>query len=139
MNTNRYRIDAPGCHCQSCVDGTSTPLDRATEEQLVALLDGSADDRTGIVASGSLDGVTVRVLWQCYAKVVLPDSDANTRLLFAYSDRMSMIDRSGQVRTTNDVTTFRIPPDWADMVRRTPAVTGDVLDGERHTARPQTR
>jgi len=48
------------------------------------------------------------------------------------------IDRSGQVRTTNDVTTFRIPPDWADMVRRTPAVTGDVLDGERHTARPQT-
>jgi hypothetical protein len=75
MNTNRYRIDAPGCHCQSCVDGTSTPLDRATEEQLVALLDGSADDRTGIVASGSLDGVTVRVLWQCYAKVVLPDSD----------------------------------------------------------------
>lgn len=89
MNTNRYRIDAPGCHCQSCVDGTSTPLDRATEEQLVALLDGSADDRTGIVASGSLDGVTVRVLWQCYAKVVLPDSDTNTRLLFAYSDRMA--------------------------------------------------
>ena len=88
MDTNRYRIDAPGCRCQGCTNGTSTPLDRATDVQLVALLDGSADDRTGIVASGSLDGVTVRVLWQCYAKVVLPESDDNTNLLFAYSDRM---------------------------------------------------
>jgi hypothetical protein len=40
-------IDPPGCGCTDCLTGDAVPLDRATGEQVAALLTHQIHDRTG--------------------------------------------------------------------------------------------
>lgn len=41
------QIDPPGCGCTECLTGLYVPLDRATDEQVRALLTGAMPNATG--------------------------------------------------------------------------------------------